>query len=40
MLPQDNAVAALRRMQALVKQAAESLPGHDEFIARHGLTPV
>jgi hypothetical protein len=34
-LAQDNTVAVLRRMQVLVRQAAESLPGHGDFIARH-----
>jgi tryptophan halogenase len=34
-LTQDNTVAVLRRMQVLVRQAAESLPGHGDFIARH-----
>jgi tryptophan halogenase len=34
-LAQDSTVADLRRMQALVQQTAESLPGHGEFIARH-----
>jgi tryptophan halogenase len=34
-LAQDRTVATLRRMQALVQQTAESLPGHGEFIAQH-----
>jgi tryptophan halogenase len=34
-LAQDRTVATLNRMQALVQQTAESLPGHGEFIARH-----
>jgi tryptophan halogenase len=34
-LAQDRTVATLNRMQALVQQTAESLPGHGEFIAQH-----
>ena len=40
MVHQDNTVAALRLMQALVRQAAESLPEHGDFIARHCAAPV
>jgi len=40
MLSRDNTVAILRRMQALVRQAAESLPAHNDFIARHCAAPV
>jgi len=40
MLPEDHTVAVLRRMQALVRQAAESLPAHSEFISRHCAAPT
>lgn len=39
MLAQDNTVAALRRIRALVRQAAEGLPEHGDFIARHCAAP-
>jgi len=40
MLPQENTVTVLRRMQGLVRQAAESLPGHEDFIAQHCAAPL
>jgi tryptophan halogenase len=35
MVPQDNTVATLHRMHALIRQAAGSLPTHEDFIAQN-----
>jgi tryptophan halogenase len=40
MVPQDNTVATLDRMQALVRQVAEGLPGHEDFISMHCAASV